>query len=408
MISTSEEEVLDKCLSDCPTGADIESYFFRKRDITNKPSISGFNFNRFKRFLSKKSKVFCSRCDEPFDGTHEETYRTKKTVYVFDIEKVSSEVVDTAETRGPLEEVKEESTDSGVYRIEAKFGDRTLHFEFFADQREFLDSNLDPFDLQFPVLLRDFSASKQREYRFSWRELISESFRGKISELVTKIKNKTTAVFAEYDEPFVSDHRTEIKKSVRDYFSRSGYKVHTEVADWCPEIELYGIDASEADYVCIKENEKILVTHGEDRDGWYIQRFVDGKLVSIENEDIFQDFHDQIDDKIRRYKRIDNHLGSAPMIMRGLGGVVAVVTTIVAMLSIDEINSYIQSLSSVSAYSTEVVLLIVLLNTAISITFVAMLVTPYVRMKLFSWKMYSCGQPRPCFDILQHTRFRLK
>lgn len=406
MISNSEKEALRKCLADCPIKVGIDRQYFTEEEICSKvDEEQGFDFNSFKRFLTTRSKAFCEQCDEPFSSEHKEAYRIKRTVYTLDPVSISEDVILTASEAGPLEFVEDVSAIDGIYRSKCRFGEREITFEFFSEREEFLESSIDPFDLEFPVLLRNMDIEINQQHWFRWEELLSDRFGKKLSSIIADVRSKTTAVFAEYNEEFVENHRTEIKNSLRDYFSRSGYSVHTEIAEHCPELEKYGIQVEAADYVCIKGREKILVTHGAKRDGWYMQRFVDGELSSIEDEEIFEDFHDQIDEKIRHYKRISAQLGSAPQFMRGLGGIIAVVTIILAGLNTDEINTFVQSLPVIATYSDEATVLIVIFNTFITGAFLIMLVSPYIQEKLFTWKVNSCGSERSRISILRHSKY---
>ncbi|WP_231183525.1 hypothetical protein [Haladaptatus sp. DYF46] len=408
MISNSEKEVLRKCLSECPLPVGVDSKYFTKEEIcTNAGEESGFKYTTFKRFLTTKTKPFCEQCNEPFSSNCKEVYRTKKTVYTLDPVGISEGVIRTASEAGPLEFVEDVSPVDGQYRARCRFGEHNITFEFFSERDAFLQSKIDPFDMEFPVLLRSMNTENHQRHRFRWEELLSEQFSNRLSSIITDVRNKVTAVFAEYTEEFVENHRTEIKRSLRDYFTRSGYSVHSEVAEHCPELEEYGIEVETADYVCIGDNEKILVTHGKTRDGWYMQRFVEGKLTSVENEPIFSDFHEQIDEKIRRYKRISKQLSSASQVMRGLGGIIAVVTIILAALSTNEIEQFVQSLPIVSTYSSELTVGIIFFNIFVMIIFIIMLLFPYLKEKAFSWKTYPCGASRSRVKIIRHMKYGL-
>lgn len=408
MISNSEKEALRKCLSKCSIPVGVDRKFFTKDEIRSAGSTgSDFDFNSFKRFLTTRTKAFCEKCNKPFSSDHKEAYRIKRTVYTLDPIEISNDVVQTASKAGPLEFVEDVPSTDGRYRARCIFGEHSLTFEFFSEKDDFLQSSIDPFDLEFPVLLRDVDVEIHQRHRFRWNELLSGQFGNKLSSVITDVRSKTTAVFAEYSEEFVKNHRTEVKSSIRDYFTRSGYSVHTEVAEHCPELEEYGIEVETTDYVCTKDEEKILITHGSKRDGWYMQRFVGGELTSIEGKPVFREFHEQIDEKIRRYKRISGQLGSAPQFMRGLGGIIAVVTVLLAALSTNEINEFIQSLPVVSTYSSETTVIVVLFNTVVTGIFLVMLVSPYIQEKSFSWKVNSCGADRSRVKILRHSKYFL-
>ncbi|UPV76200.1 hypothetical protein M0R89_09145 [Halorussus limi] len=414
MISRVEADVLDNCISEVSVEVQLKKQYFTKEEIqAYAPDSERFDFNSFKTYLHTKETSWCSDCGESFGiCNHDDAKRVKKTVHTLNPKAIASETIDSARRGGPLENVEEKAPIDGVYRVKIDFGERRVVFEFFCERQNYLDSNLDPFDLEFPVLIRDFAVDKYSEHQFIWRELLSEEFRGKLLGQVSAIKNKTTAVFAEYDEEFVSNHRTEIKTAIRDYFERSGYEPYTEVADKCPEIEQYGIKAEYADYVCLPKtglDEKILITHGEERDsGWYIQRFVDGNLSSVEEEEIFEDLSQQLDEKIRYYKRISKQLSTSSQYMRSIAGLVVVITTLLAVVNFGEITSLVQDYIEIGQYSSVISILLLGTNTILSIVLVVMLFSPYIREKAFSWKMYPIGSSKSRFKFLRHHSFGIE
>jgi hypothetical protein len=413
MISDDQIQVLDSCLEDISIAEKVSNKYFTQEGIrAYSENPSGFDFNPFKTYLSVHQKRWCLKCDASFDACgHKESDLTDKTVYTLDPTAISESVVESASRNGPLGEVTEKATVNGAYRCQANFSSRTIYFEFFAERDGFRSSDLNPLDLEFPVLLREFGDNKYPEYRFSWRELIHQDFASRLSSVVSEIKNSTTAVFAEYDEDFVSKHRTEIKSGIRDYFDKSGYDVYTEVSERCPEIEQYDIDAEYADFVCVNredESDKILLSHGEARDGsWYAQRFVDESLVSVENEPIFISLRDQIEEKVRYYKSVSKQLSSSSKYMRGLAGVVAVVTALFAVVNISQIQQGLNSVFNISRLTPIINALLFIGAVLFTVLLVLMLFGPYVRERSFSWKMYPVEVDRPRTEFMQHLPFSI-
>lgn len=415
MISNSESDILDECFSRCPKGASISKKFFTEDeilDIAHEKGHTEFDFRPFIDYLSPKKKSWCSSCNGPFSiCSHKDSERTKKTVYILDPPAIAKEVMETLERKTGIEQLKNLKSKSDIYRVRCEYGDREIEFIFFSEESQAIKSNIEPLDLQIPVYFREFSYPEYEDYRFFWKTLLSDSFEGQLSERISQIKGKTTAVFAEYEEDFVSKHRTEIKKAIRDYFERSGYSVKTEVTKNCKEIERYGISAAPADYVAInkEQDEKILISHGEERDsGWYAQRFVKNGLVSVEDEQIFKNLQEQLDEKITYYKSVSNQLSSTSKYIRGLTSIVVVVTTLLTVVSANKVNQFLQSHLPLQSYSNLLNVSLLAFNSILCAILVWAVLSPYLREKLFHWKMYSKGAERPGWKVIQHSRFRNK
>lgn len=411
MISTTEKQTLDNLISSIPTSVKLENKYFSKEEIVAQSEDDlDFQFTSFKRFLNTTQKWWCSKCDSSFPQCdHGETKRTEKTVYTINASAIASQISQTIEQSGPLNDVREKSTVDGIYAIDADFGDERIAMHFYSDEDSYQGSQLHHLELEFPVLLRELQGPIPEEYTFNWRDLLSSRFREQLSETISSIRNKTAATFATYDEEFVYNHRTELRSSIRNYFDKSGYTTHDEIATHCPEISDYGISAKQADFVCTKDgddDEKILVSHGEVRDnGWYVQRFVDSRLGSVEEEKVYIDLRDQVDEKVTYYKKIKDQLGTTTRLIRGVAAFAGILTAIIAVTNMDELTEFVTTQSPLAIPEWSINLFL-LTNIAVVILLGYMLASPYVRSVLFSWSMYSAGVERPWSDIHQHMKHR--
>ncbi|WP_152418324.1 hypothetical protein [Halorubrum aidingense] len=414
MISRDHEKVIDHCITGSSLGISLAKRYFLKEEIleiASEAGIDSFEFTSFKSFLNTKSKGWCEQCDEMFtDCDHPSSVRYSKTVYTLDLEAIARATIETAATSGPLSDHTSQSASWGLYRAKSEFGQRTVWFEFFEDQERLELADLDPLNLEFPVLLRDFASSSYEDYRFTWRELLSSDFGGKLSSQVSKIKNKTTAVFAEYDEPFVSEHRTEIKTSIEDYFEKSGYTVSTEIAKHCSEIEKYGISSEPADFICINDKhsqEKILISHGDLRDsGWYVHKFKNGELISIEDDSVFEDLSEQLASKISYRKSISEQLTSTSKYVQILTAVLVVVTSYIMVINVEQVRGLLTEYVSVGPSEPIITGGIFVLQILVAVSLFILLSMPYLKQMVFSWEMYPTGENRPNWDILQHSKIR--
>lgn len=414
MISKDQETVIDHCIMRSSLGVSLEKRYFLKSeilDIASKAGIESFDFDSFKSFLQTDSKGWCERCNEQFtDCDHHSNARCQKTVYTLDLGSIAHSAIESATTSGPLTAYESLSASWGIYRAKSEFGQRTVQFEFFEDQEQLELADLDPLDLEFPVLLRDFSTTSYENYRFSWRELVSSDFEGKISSQVSKIKNKTTSVFAVYDEPFVREHRTEIKDALEDYFEKSGYKVSTDISEKCSEIEKYGISSKPADYVCTNKEdpkEKILISHGDLRDsGWYIHKFKHGELIPVESDAVFDDLSEQLTSKISYRKSISEQLTSTSKYVQILTAVLVVITTYIMAINVEQVRSLLSQYVSVGPLEPLITGGVFLIQVIIAVSLFILLSMPYIKQRIFTWEMYPPGSKRPSWEILQHSKIR--
>lgn len=387
MILDDEAAALYECFYR-GAGPSVARQEHRREDIEG--YIDGVETDRellpeIQRYFDIRSRDICSHHGTEFatcgcgDGRREEI-----EFYVPDPERIVSGWVERIHDRGIFRGFEEKQVDEERWDIRARYGETDVRFIIFLNKNELERYNFEPHSFEFGVTFADSRLIYDEDYIYSWYAFLENGFEEGFSKNLQRYRNAISADFAEY-EPIV-DFRARVRQSIREYLQTAGYTIRREVGDVCPEIQRYGIESGDGDFVGINDNSKIIICHCSKSDGWHVHHIRGGLVESAEALPEIDHMLGQLESKIKRYEAISENKETVSNFMSALAALFSI-TTFVLLLNNTGIlaNFFNQRFPDANLGFIGVVLL--LLDAVAAIVLVVIVVKPFARDMWFDWSI---------------------
>ncbi|MCU4750916.1 hypothetical protein OB919_02785 [Halobacteria archaeon AArc-curdl1] len=267
----------------------------------------------------------------------------------------------------------------------ARFDNTEVSFQCFFDRDEFERYDFEHQALEFGVSFFGDASAVEREYCYSWRQLLDDDFRERFSREVQGLREAFGVDFYEY-EP-LEGYRDRVRQSLRGYFSESGYEVRREVGEVCAaETIQYDIDTGKTDFVGCEGKSKFVVCHCNKTPGWHVHHFRDGRIESAEQTDLIEDMAGKIEDKINTYQDIREDKQTASRFVSVLATFFSIGFVVLLFDRLGEISVILQEY--VTGWNLELAAVILLLfNGVAAIALAVVIVKPYAHDFVFDWEI---------------------
>jgi hypothetical protein len=306
------------------------------------------------------------------------------SIYLLNPESLIRDWVDALRERDIFDSIALEQIDETRYVLKAWLDRTKITFQCFFDREEMEKHDFKAQAMEFGVSFFGDQQTVEAEYRYSWREFLTDDFKNQITVDIKHLKEAIGSGFYEYRP--LEDFRDRVRQSLRNYFNESGYEVRREVGEVCAvETTQYGINTGKTDFVGYDDESKFIVCHCEKAQGWHIHHFSDGRMESAEQTPIIEDMTGKIEDKINTYQDIRLNKQTASRF----------VTVLATFFSIGFVVLFFDRLGLISSILNEQLQLggnlqligftLLVFDAIAAIALAVVVIRPYVRDFLFSW-----------------------
>lgn len=388
MILPDEADVLEEAFFRADV-SDVSRLDYRQRDLNEYVDYLGIErdivpelypyFSISRESRCEKHNVPISSCGCP------ESRETETTVCRLKPEELVEDWVKALRESEAFEAVEWESIGPTRHVLMARFDNTEVSFQCFFDRDEFERYDFEHQALEFGVSFFGDASAVEREYCYSWRQLLDDDFRERFSREVQGLREAFGVDFYEY-EP-LEGYRDRVRQSLRGYFSESGYEVRREVGEVCAaETIQYDIDTGKTDFVGCEGKSKFVVCHCNKTPGWHVHHFRDGRIESAEQTDLIEDMAGKIEDKINTYQDIREDKQTASRFVSVLATFFSIGFVVLLFDRLGEISVILQEY--VTGWNLELAAVILLLfNGVAAIALAVVIVKPYAHDFVFDWEI---------------------
>lgn len=291
-----------------------------------------------------------------------------------------------------------EKIDSTKYVLKAWLDRTKITFHCFFDRDEMERHDFESQAMEFGVSFFGDQQVIDRDYRYSWREFLSDDFN---YNLITDVKHLREAIGSDfYEYRPLEGFRDRVRQSLRGYFDQSGYEVRREVGEVCPvETARYGIDTGETDFVAQGDGSKFIICHCEKTPGWHVHHLSDGRIKSAEQTPIIEDMTEKIESRINTYQDIRLDKQTASRFVTLLATFFSIGFVVLFLDRLGLFTSVLEQQFQLGGNLQLIAFILLSFNAVAAITLAAAVTRPYIRDFLFSWEIEPLdSEPTPSDD----------
>lgn len=282
-------------------------------------------------------------------------------------------------------EIQVEKISNTRWHIEGQLGQSPIDLQCFFDRTEFETYDFEPHALEFGVSFFGGGEVVDQDYCYSWSQFLSDDFSERLNSDVKRLKEAIGANFYEYE--VIESFRSRVRQSLREYFSKSGYKIRREVGDACAaEVTRYSIPTGQTDFVAIGDTSKFVICHCGKSSGWHIHHFYDGRIESAEQTSIIEDMMPKIEEKINTFQDITTDKKTVSRFVSVVATFFSIGFVILFINRIGDVATLLETHLPVDNLGT-VALALLLLDALAAIILAVVIIRPYYRDFRFSWQI---------------------
>ncbi|WP_158855075.1 hypothetical protein [Halorhabdus sp. CUG00001] len=340
------------------------------------------------RYLSNLQTIFNIRTLTPEDDEEDGEQVTK---YQLESDSLVDEWEKWIRETGIFEEFSLTKISETRFDARGRFNGSDIDFIIFFDKDELERYNLQPESLEFGIGFLDSLHLRDHDHVFAWYEPFEDDFEERFRRHINSYQQTIAAGFA--DEVSVEGYKIKIQNSIQNYLKDSGYSIRREVGDAVPVAPNFGINTGQSDFAAVKTDldEQVVLCRCDKKDTWHIHRFMQGTIVSAEDDDDIEHLLDEIQNKIRAYDKIKTYSESINRFSTGL----SVFSTIVATFILAQnLSSFRQLLSTTFGVSVPDISLAVNITAVIFILVIFFVISfPYLyQFAVFDWEIQQSNE----------------
>lgn len=308
--------------------------------------------------------------------------------YQIDTDTLAKEWAESLDQKGPFQVLQSEKLDADRWEVRVNFGKHDLRFQLLFSQSAIHEYDFDKYSLEFGIAFLHQTFVPDKEYIFDWALPLedTDSFKSTLEKVIRQYERDISATII--DKGDLGDFRRKVRNQIRDYLKKEDYQPFTEISK-CYGLNFYDIDPIGDDLLLQKKRDdlldEILICRCETGEGYHLHRFIDGKIVSVEDEPKYNHMIIEMERNIDNYLDIQTKKKSGTKITNLLAGFASTLTTLVFVDGLFNISGIFSDYLPNVLKSGEVALAVILVNVTIIGLIAFLIFKPYLDGLLFSW-----------------------